>query len=297
MINGVDVSSYQPVDFSTSALSFSFIKATEGTGYVSPVQSGQAAHARAAGLVVGWYHFLQPGDMAAQAQYFVTQCASEPGDILAADWEVAGVSSADKDAFLRAVQALRPDHKVVLYCDTDFWIHRDASGYCADGLWIADITTEGRPRIQHPWTFHQYSSEGGVDRDVANFPTSAALKAWAADATPTPTPEANVSLTPADAKVVLTADGIIPAPVPPVAAADYATNKTWTLASSVAAANQAAREANANTKTLLTQVAALSAKVDALSAAVSGLTADGLVAQVAAELGKLSIALTVKEGS
>ncbi|MBY8885980.1 glycoside hydrolase family 25 protein [Streptomyces sp. PTM05] len=186
MLHGIDVSSYQSSDYSTSGLGFVFVKATESTDYVNPEQSAQASHGRAAGLVVGFYHFLRPGSMTAQASYFVERCVSVQGDVLAADWEDTGVSCADKDAFLREVKRLRPQHRVVLYCNRDFWLDRDTTSYVADGLWIADITTAGSPRVQHPWTFHQYSSSGGVDRDVANFASTTALRAWAAGSGPEP---------------------------------------------------------------------------------------------------------------
>ncbi len=189
MLHGVDVSSYQPTDYSVSGLAFVFVKATEGTGYVNPLQSAQAQHARAAGCVVGFYHYLNSSaSMQAQASYFVQQCDSRPGDILACDWEETSVSGADKDAFLAAVKALRPAHRLVLYCNLDFWRNRDTSSDCADGLWIADITTAGQPRVQHPWTFHQYD-DSGIDRNVANFPSAAALRTWAAGTQPTPPPQ------------------------------------------------------------------------------------------------------------
>lgn len=136
-------------------------------------------------------------------------------------------------------------------------------------------------------------SIGGVDCD-----RDQAMKddfgQWMPGTTPQ---EAHVALTAADAKTLLTTDGIIPAPAPPVAAADYATNKSWTMASSLAAANQAAREANANTEALLKQVTALSNKVDALSSTLKALNATGLLDQLQTGLAGIEITLNVKEGA
>jgi hypothetical protein len=191
MLNGIDVSGYQSSTPNVSGKDFVFIKATEGVSYTNPEQSDQAATARAGGCVVGFYHFARPGDMQAQAQYFVTQCDSVDGDILAIDWEDSGVSCADKDALLKAVKALRPTHKVVLYCGRDFWLNIDTTSYCEDGLWIADWShPAGSPAIQHPWLFHQYS-QSPIDADVANFATAAGLKAWATGTTvpPSGTPQ------------------------------------------------------------------------------------------------------------
>ncbi|MFI5814858.1 glycoside hydrolase family 25 protein [Streptomyces sp. NPDC051643] len=187
MLSGIDVSAYQSSTPDVTGKAFVFVKATEGVSYVNPEQADQAATARAAGAVVGFYHFARPGDIQAQAQYFVDQCASVDGDILAVDWEDSGVSCADKDKLLKAVKALRPTHKVVLYCGRNFWLNVDTTSYCEDGLWIADYShPAGSPAIQHPWLFHQFSQDG-VDQDVANFATVDALKAWATG-TPVSTP-------------------------------------------------------------------------------------------------------------
>ncbi|MEU1372010.1 GH25 family lysozyme, partial [Streptomyces sp. NPDC005803] len=185
MLNGIDVSGYQPATPDVSGKAFVFIKATEGVSYVNPRQATQAAAARKAGAVVGFYHFARPGNVQAQAKYFADKAGSVEGDVLAIDWEDSGVSCADKDALIKAVKQLRPTHKVVLYCGRDFWLHRDTTSYCGDGLWIADYShAAGSPAIEHPWLFHQHSDHP-VDQDVANFPTVAALKAWA-KGTPAP---------------------------------------------------------------------------------------------------------------
>lgn len=191
MIKGIDVSSYQADTYATTGLDFAFVKATEGTSYVNPKMGKQAATARTAGLALGFYHFMRPGSLKAQAAYFVEKAASLPGDILAVDWEDAGVTNAAKDEFIREVKRLRPDHKVVLYCNRHFWLTRDDTSACGDGLWIADPDRPaGQPNVKHPWLFHQYSSTGGVDRNVAKFASRAELRKWAGyPAAPVPVPK------------------------------------------------------------------------------------------------------------
>jgi hypothetical protein len=187
-ILGTDVSAYQSAAYPTAGTSFVFIKATEGTSYVNPRQAAQTAHGRAAGLVVGFYHFLHPGDPVGQASYFVSKCASQPGDILACDWEPtsAGLASnADKDAFIKEVKRLRPGHRVILYCDVARWTGVDKTSYCGDGLWIADPNhPAGSPGIKAAWLFQQYSSANGIDHNIGNFASEAALVAWAKNTTP-----------------------------------------------------------------------------------------------------------------
>lgn len=188
-VNGIDIASYQSTTYDTAGLGFVFSKATEGTNYTNPNHAGQVATARAHGLVVGHYHFVRPGDMTAQATYFLAHANAQPGDILCLDWEDAGVTCAEKDAWLRYVEAKMPHNRVVLYCNRDFWLNRDTTSFCGDGLWIADPNSPaGHPNIQHSWIFHQYSEAGGVDHDVSNLINLAALKAWTAKGVSTPTP-------------------------------------------------------------------------------------------------------------
>ncbi|MGW0333052.1 glycoside hydrolase family 25 protein [Streptomyces sp. NPDC003011] len=185
MLRGIDVSAYQSSSYATDGLSFVFIKATEGRSYVNPKLAAQTKRARDAGLVVGYYHFLWPGNLTAQAEYFVKHAPEKAGEMLAVDWETTGdgthASNAEKDSFIRKVKALRPDNRVILYCNRNYWLNVDRTSYAGDGLWIADYVTAGKPRIQAAWRFHQYTDDP-LDKNVADFTSKAALKKWAADA-------------------------------------------------------------------------------------------------------------------
>ncbi|MFF8907646.1 glycoside hydrolase family 25 protein [Streptomyces olivaceoviridis] len=185
MLHGIDVSAYQSSSYATNGLSFVFIKATEGRSYVNPRLAAQTKHARDAGLVVGFYHFLWPGNLTAQAEYFLSHAPDRRGDLLAVDWETTGdgthASNAEKDRFIRKLKELRPDNRVVLYCNRHFWLNIDSTSYAGDGLWIADYVTAGKPRIKATWRFHQYTSEPH-DKDVTHFASKAALKEWATSA-------------------------------------------------------------------------------------------------------------------
>jgi hypothetical protein len=176
----IDIASYQPEAFSTAGIDGVFVKATESTGYVNPRYAAQIAHARAAKLVVGHYHFLHHGSASAEAAYFVHHADVRPGEIIACDWEYASSTQADRDAWMKAVKAAFPHNRVILYCNKSFWRNRDTESYAGDGLWIADPDSPaGKPGISAPWVFHQYSEAGGVDHDVANFDSPAALRSWA----------------------------------------------------------------------------------------------------------------------
>lgn len=215
-VAGVDISDFQAAAFPVTGLDFAFIKITEGTGYVNPKWEAQRATARQAGLVRGFYHFGRPGDMHTQVDYFLSKIILEPGDILAFDWEDPGIGSAQKDDWLRYAKSKAPGHKVILYCNRDYWLNRDASSYAGDGLWIADYVTAGSPRIQAPWLFHQWT-DTPLDKDVGNFASRAALKTWAG------TPEDDMPLTAADLQAI---KSIVAAAVPTTA--DAVWNKVFT---------------------------------------------------------------------
>ncbi|MGI5526963.1 glycoside hydrolase family 25 protein [Streptomyces syringium] len=180
MIHGIDVSSYQSEKYPVDGYDFVFVKVTEGVSYTNPKWVAQRDRARAAGLVVGYYHYVTAGSMSAQGNYFLGKIKLRPGDVLALDWEEPKVPCRDKDRWLSHVRAKAPAHRVVLYCNRDYWLNRDTTSEAGDGLWIADPDhPAGRPAVKHPWTFHQYSSAENLDRNVGRFDDRAALRAWA----------------------------------------------------------------------------------------------------------------------
>lgn len=205
-VGGIDVASYQSTTFPTNGLGMVMVKGTEGTTYTNPHMTGQLATAQKGGCVRGIYHFLKPGHIADQVAYFLRQVPEEhQGVVLGVDWETpeAGpaATNAEKDEFIARLQhATRLRHRILLYCNLDFWLNRDKTGQCGDGLWIADPgAPAGHPRVQHSWTGHQYKVAGGIDQDVWNFADVAHLVAWANFATvatpkpPAPTVEQRLS--------------------------------------------------------------------------------------------------------
>lgn len=179
-INGIDVASFQSTTYSTAGQAFVMVKATEGTTYTNPKHAAQVATGRAHDLVVGHYHFARPGSVSAQSDYFLRHAAAKAGEILVLDWEDTGVPDQDKDSWIKHVQSAAPGHRVVLYCNRDFWLNRDHTSFTGDGLWIADPDAPaGHPRIDRSWLFHQYGESAGTDRNIGNFASKAALERWA----------------------------------------------------------------------------------------------------------------------
>ncbi len=71
-VDGVDVSAYQlRVDWAglaASGVRFAYVKATEGTSFVSPTYAAQRDGARSAGMLVGGYHYARPASSTGAAQ-------------------------------------------------------------------------------------------------------------------------------------------------------------------------------------------------------------------------------------
>lgn len=83
------------------------LKATEGSDYADPTYRQRVNEARQAGLLVGAYHFMRPGNMEQQAVWFletVLDASGTNGMLLAADHEDTGVSLNDLKQFLAAVE-------------------------------------------------------------------------------------------------------------------------------------------------------------------------------------------------
>lgn len=197
MIKGQDWSKYQAEHPDVTGLDFAFVKVTEGLTYVNSHWVAQRDWAKSHGLVWGAYHYPHmANDPIKEADYFLKQVAWKPGDIIVLDWEGydsanQGVSKARqlayRDAWLKYVKGKMPDHKVGMYCNKSYWVDIDKTSNCGDFLWIATGgLPAGEPGIKYAWTFHQYSTAGDIDHDVAIFPTRAALAKWAGFATSTP---------------------------------------------------------------------------------------------------------------
>lgn len=89
-LNGIDVASYQstidPSKLTTT--DFVIVKFTQGTHYLNPYADRQYSGAKAAGKLLGAYHYAEGRDAKAEAQYFVRSLGNRVGEcILALDWE------------------------------------------------------------------------------------------------------------------------------------------------------------------------------------------------------------------
>jgi len=75
-MKGIDVASYQnDIDFNkvkSNGIEIVYIKATEGLTYNSPLMNPQYNGAKAAGLKIGFYHYLRSNDPILEAKHFLS---------------------------------------------------------------------------------------------------------------------------------------------------------------------------------------------------------------------------------
>jgi hypothetical protein len=178
---GYDVSDYQSVI--PQDAEFVFIKVSEGARTGQTHWRAKQADARKRGLVVGYYHFFHTDNAVAdEVAHFCTTVGDVPEDeLLVLDFEPydQGVSDSaatvKKNAWLAAVKARYPRHRVGVYTNRDWWFRTDDNA--GDFLWIADYeAAAGSPRIQAAWRFHQHTDRP-LDTNV--YAGSAdELRAW-----------------------------------------------------------------------------------------------------------------------
>lgn len=184
-MDGCDVASYQ-YDIEPAAMTttdFFIIKATQGTWYTNPYCDQQYAKAKAAGKLLGLYHYAEGGDPIKEARYFVAKVGKRIGEcILALDWEGKSngkFNTADEVAWVLAFAAevyrLTGVH-IFLYMSKSVTWRRNWSEVAKDvRLWCAQYANSNSMNYQdNPWTdrngwgawikdtIRQYSSHGRV---------------------------------------------------------------------------------------------------------------------------------------
>lgn len=157
------------------------IKATEGTGYTSPVFHTDWKNAKEHDKARIAYHFFHPSISAvAQARFFLDTVKNSgllDGDCLAIDLETTdGMHAADvaeQAVKFRAMVQKEAKCELIVYTDLSFARAGNCAGLGKSPLWIANPSRPaGDPEIPEPWnhwTFHQYGVTKGIDDDIANM--------------------------------------------------------------------------------------------------------------------------------
>lgn len=181
-LNGIDISSWQ-AGINTAAVpsDFVIIKATQGTGYVNHDCDRAYQQAKAAGKLLGVYHYASGGGAQAEAQHFLNNISGYLGEaILVLDWESGenaawsqGVAYAK--AFLDYIKT-KTGIAPLIYMSKSVCRQYNWSSVASDyGLWAAQYPNYNRTGYQsNPWTdgagwgawsspvIYQYSSSGSL---------------------------------------------------------------------------------------------------------------------------------------
>ncbi|KAF9238120.1 glycoside hydrolase family 25 protein [Melanogaster broomeanus] len=192
---GIDVSDYQPdVDWTTvvnNGVSFAYIKATEGTSYISPSFSSQYTGATNAGLIRGGYHFAHPDESsgATQASYFLANGGGWSADGITLPGALDIESNPDgaecygltSSAMVSWIQSFSDAYEAatgrypVIYTTTDWWTictGNSAAFASNNPLWIASYssTIGTLPAGWEYTSFWQYADSGPNpgDQDLWN---------------------------------------------------------------------------------------------------------------------------------
>lgn len=206
---GVDVSSWQRVidwtQVRASGVEIAILRASEGDSFTDPYFAANYEGARAAGIRVGFYHYLTARtteEAVMQADYFAQVIAGKTPDcLLALDYGGGGTLSDDQLtacalAFLGRVRA-RTGYGVMLY--TDAWAAKSRYGreLAQYPIWVANYgVSSPEPNGKwSAWVGFQYSDRGrvpGIDGyvDLDQF-TAQVLQGGSPTPTPTPTPPAD----------------------------------------------------------------------------------------------------------
>jgi len=184
---GVDKSAWQPITLvDPDGTQFDIIKATQGTGYVSPICDQQYQQAKGWGHKRGVFHYAGGGDPIAEAKFFLQNIQGYLHDaILVLDWESAQNAAYNQHvnwvlpfaAYIYAQTGIR----IVIYMSASVLKLADWSPLVNNnyGLWIAgypdlrsSFTLPDFIYSTSPWPFYaiwQYTnSNGALDRDYFN---------------------------------------------------------------------------------------------------------------------------------
>lgn len=164
----IDVSHWQTIAdwnvVASSGIQGVIHKCTEGTSYFDPTYADRK---KICPMLFGAYHFLQPGDMIAQAMWFLDHAQPDDNTLLAVDHEDPDVSLDDLKTFMAAV-ADGADRLPVLYSG---WVIKSQIDPAGDQelaqyrLWLAEYTagTPIWPTATWPmWWLWQYSGAGRI---------------------------------------------------------------------------------------------------------------------------------------
>lgn len=169
-VAAIDLSHWNTVDSFKSAKNAGVLgvihKCTESDDYVDPTYEQRRRDADAAGVLWGAYHFLRPGNMQAQAEFFVQNVGNFESVLLAADHEDDDVSLDDLKQFLRVVAELTGQMPVIYSGNViKEQLGQESDDFLAQHrLWLAQYSDKPSwPYATWPtWWLWQFTDKGSV---------------------------------------------------------------------------------------------------------------------------------------
>jgi lysozyme len=198
---GVDVSTWQhpnnhPIDWhevASAGYTFAIVKASQGSTWVNPWLERDLDDARAAGLLVGAYHFYEMGvNPESQVDHAISVLMGQVLELgFYLDWEPGEVQPwqlpETYNAFL--AKAMQTRNPTGTYCAQSWSEVLHAANAPIYRLWLADLNPEptGKPFLwQNSWTDKVPGIGAAVDEDILlstrglNIPTGPPVKPNAA---------------------------------------------------------------------------------------------------------------------
>ncbi|MBO4221933.1 glycoside hydrolase family 25 protein [Bradyrhizobium neotropicale] len=146
------------------------MKATEGTSYVDPNRAQNYINATEAGIACCTYHWIKPGNAAAQMRFWLGTIDPVQGERMCIDYEEDGCSL---DDLHEAVQVLLDDPRDLQVTVYSGHLLKEQLGDSCDAflrdntdLWLAQYTsgtTSWPTGTYEYWTLWQYSESGEVE--------------------------------------------------------------------------------------------------------------------------------------
>ena len=184
-MNGIDISRWQKdIQLSRVPCDFVIVKATQGTGYVSPTYKQQITSAEALGKYLGVYHYASSGGATTEAEHFLQTVADYIGKaILVLDWEGEQNANFNNPSYaLDFLNYVKKRTGITPFIYMSKSVCRQYKWDASFPLWCAQYRNQQPSGYQaQPWTdakgfgawdtpkIFQYSSKGQLDGYSGNL--------------------------------------------------------------------------------------------------------------------------------
>ena len=184
-MNGIDISRWQKdIQLSRVPCDFVIVKATQGTGYVSPTFRQQISSAQSLGKYLGIYHYASSGGAAAEAEHFLKSIDGFIGKaILVLDWEGEQNANFNNPSYaLDFLNYVKRRTGITPFIYMSKSVCRQYKWDASFPLWCAQYKNQQPSGYQaQPWTdakgfgawqspkIFQYSSKGQLDGYSGNL--------------------------------------------------------------------------------------------------------------------------------